>query len=173
MGMRACTLLVVQLLSHFQLFVTPWTAARQASLSFTISQSLLKLMSIEAVMPSNHLTPFSSCLQSFPASGSFLMSLLIASVGQSVGASASASVLPMNIQDWFPSGSTGSISLQSRGLSSVFSSTTVQKHQSFGTFFTVQLPQPSVTTGKTIALTTRTFVGKVLSLLSMLCLGSS
>ena len=171
MGIRACTLVVVQSLSCFQLFVTPWTAARQASLSFTISQSLLKVMSIEAVIPSNHLTPFSSCLQSFPASGSFLMSLLFTSVGQSVGAS--ASVLPVNIQDWFPLGSTGSIFLQSRGLSSVFSSTTVQKHQSFGAFFTVQLSQPSVTAGKTIALTTRTFVGKVLCLLSMLCLGSS
>ena len=97
--MRACTLVVVvQSLSRFQLFVTPWTAARQASLPFTISQSLLKLMSIELVMPSNHLIPFSSCLQSFPASGSFLKSWLFASVGQSVGASAFASVLPMNIQ---------------------------------------------------------------------------
>ena len=80
---------------------TPWTADRQASLSLTISWSLLKLMSIEPVMPSNHLIlcccPFSSCLQSFPASGSFQMSWLFASGGQSMGVSAAASVLPMNI----------------------------------------------------------------------------
>ena len=88
-----------------------WTAARQASLSFTISWSLLKLMSIELVMPSNHLIlcyPFSSCPQSFPESGSFPMSQLFASGGQSIGASASASVLPVNIQTWFPLGLTGS-----------------------------------------------------------------
>ena len=81
---------------------TSWTAARQASLSFTISWSLLKLISIESVMPSNHLSsvvPFSSCLQSFPASGCFPLSWLFPSGGQSIGVSASASVLPMNIQD--------------------------------------------------------------------------
>ena len=80
---------------------TPWTAARQASLSITNSWSLLKLMSIELMMPSNHLIfshPFSSHLQSFPASGSFLMSQVFPSGGQSAGASALASVLPMNIQ---------------------------------------------------------------------------
>ena len=81
----------VQFLSHVQLFATPWTAGHQASLSFTISQSLLKLMSIELVMPSNHLIPFSSCLQSFPASGSFRMSQLFAWGGQSIGVSASTS----------------------------------------------------------------------------------
>ena len=84
---------------------TPRTVAHQASLSFTISRSLLKLMSIEPVMPSNHLilfAPFSSCLQSFPASGSFPMSWHFASGGQCIGASISASVLPMNIQGWFP-----------------------------------------------------------------------
>ena len=75
--------------------------------------------------------PFSSCLQSFPTSGSFLMSWLFASSDQSVGASVSASVLPMNIQDWFPLGWTGWISSLSRGLSRVFSNTTVQKHQLF------------------------------------------
>ena len=75
---------------------------------------------------------FSSCLQSFPASGSFPVSQLFTSGGQSVGASASASVLPMNIQDWFPLGLTGLISFQSKALSRVFSNTTVQKHQSFG-----------------------------------------
>ena len=80
---------------------------------------------------SSSVIPFSSRLQSFPASGSFEMSLFLASGGQSIGVSASASVLPMNIQDWFPLGRTGWISLQSKGLSRVFSNTTVQKHQFF------------------------------------------
>ena len=113
--------------------VIPWTAVCQASLSFTISWSLLKLMSIESMMASNHLiscTLFSSCPQSFPASGSFPMSRLFPSGSQSIGASASASVLPMNIQDSFPLGLIGLISLVSKGLSRVFSSTTIQKHQS-------------------------------------------
>ena len=122
-----------QSLSCVWLFVTPWTAACQVSLSITNSRSLLKLTSIESVMPSNHLVPFSSHLQPFPASGSFPMSQFFASGGQSIGVSASASVLPMNIQDWFPLGWTGWISLQSKGLAKVFSSTTVQKHQFFGT----------------------------------------
>ena len=115
---------------------TPWTAACQASLSITNSRSLLKLMSIESVMPSNHLmcvVPLSSCLQSFPASESFPMSQFFATGGQNIGVSASASVLPMNIQDWFPLGWTCWISLQSKGLSRVFSNTTVQKHQFFST----------------------------------------
>ena len=81
---------------------------------------------------SSSVIPFSSCLQSFPASGPFLMSQFFTSGDQSVGVSASASVLPMNIQDWFPLGWTGWISLQSKGLSRVFSNTTVQKHQFFG-----------------------------------------
>ena len=90
-----------------------------------------------AIQPSHPLSiPFSSHLQSFPASGSFPMSKLFASGGQSIGASASASVLPMNIQDWFPWGLTSLISLQSEGLSRVFSNTTVQKHQFF---FSTQL----------------------------------
>ena len=96
---------VVQSPNPVWLFSTPRTVAHQASLSFTISRSLLKLMSIEPVMPSNHLilfAPFSSCLQSFPASGSFPMSWHFASGGQCIGASISASVLPMNIQGWFP-----------------------------------------------------------------------
>ena len=76
--------------------------------------------------------PFSSCLQSFPASGSFPVSQFFASGGQSIGVSASASVFLMNIQDWFPLGWTGLISLQSKGLLRVFSNTTVQKHQFFG-----------------------------------------
>ena len=82
---------------------------------------------------SSSVTPFSFCLQSFPASPSFQMSQFFTSGGQSFGDSASASVLPMNIQDWFPIGWTGWISLQSKGLSRVFSNTTVQKHQFFGT----------------------------------------
>ena len=81
---------------------------------------------------SSSVAPFSSCLQSFPASGSFAMSQFIASGGQSIGTSASASVLPVNIQGWFPLGLTGLISLLSKGLSRVFSSTTFLKHQFFG-----------------------------------------
>ena len=81
---------------------------------------------------SSSVVPFSSCLQSFPASGSFQMSQLFESSGQNIRASASSTVLPMNIQDWFPLGSTGWISLQSKGLSTAFSNTTVQKHQFFG-----------------------------------------
>ena len=108
--------------------------------------------------------PFSSCLQSFSASESFLMSDLFSSDGQSFGASASASVLPMNIQDWFPLGWTDLICLQSKELKSL-----LQDHSSKASvlrrsaFFTVQLSHPYMTTGKTIALTRRTFVGKVMS----------
>ena len=118
----------VPLLSLVLLFTTPRTAVRQASLSFTISWSLRKLMSNELVMPSNHLILWRlfSCPQSFPASGSFPVSQLFASGGQNTGASASASVLPVNIQGWFPLGLTGSISLQFKGFSRVFSSTTAQ-----------------------------------------------
>ena len=117
----------VHSLSRVRLFVTPRITARQASLSITNSRSSLKLMSIESVMPSNHLIfclSFSSCLQSFPASGSFPMSQLFASGNQSIGVSALASVLPVNIQDWFPLGLT-SLILLSKGLSRVFSSTTI------------------------------------------------
>ena len=122
----------VQSLSSVPLFATPWTKAHQASPSITNSQSLPKLMPIESVMPSNHLI-FCHCLQSFPASGSFQMSQLFASGGQSIGISASTSVLPMNTQDWSPLEWIGWISLQSKGLSRVFSNTTVQKHQFFDT----------------------------------------
>ena len=92
----------VQSLSHLRLFATPWTAAHQASLSITNSWNLFKLMSIESAMHptiSSSVVPFSSCLQSFPASGSFPRSQFFTSGGQSVAVSASASVLPMNIQD--------------------------------------------------------------------------
>ena len=107
-------------------------AAQQASWSFTISQSFPKFMSIESVMPSNHLIlccPLLLLPQSFPASGSFPMSQSFTSGGQSIGAS--ASVLLMNIQVWFPLGLTGLSPLFSKGLSRVFASTTVTKHQSF------------------------------------------
>ena len=133
-----CLLLIssVQQLSLVQLFVTPWTAASQATLSITISQGLLKLMSIESVCHptiSSFVIPFSSCLLSFPASGSFSMSQFFASGGQNIGTSALASVLPMSIQERFPLGLTGWTCSQSKELSRVFSNTTVQKHQLFGT----------------------------------------
>ena len=129
---------IVHLLSCVQLLATPWTAPHQASLSFTLYWTLLKLMSIELVMPSSHLIlccPLSSLLQSFPPSGSFPISQLFASDGQSIGVSASASILPMNIQGRFPLGWTGWISLQSKRVSRVFSNITVQKQQ----FFVTQL----------------------------------
>ena len=113
---------------------TPWTAARQASLSFTISRRLLKLMYVESMMPSNHLIlcrPLLFLASVFPSIRVFFSEWLFSSGIQSIGASASASVLPMNIQGWFPLGWTGWISLQSKGLSRVFSSTTAQKHHIF------------------------------------------
>ena len=132
----------VQLLSRVQLFATPWTAARQASLSITNSQSLLKLMSIESVMPSSHLILCRPLLLLPPIPPSirvFPMSQLFAWGGQSTGVSASASVLPMNSQDWSPLEWTDWISLQSKGLSRVFSNTIVQKHK----FFSAQLSSQS------------------------------
>ena len=119
----------VQSLSRVQLFATPWTAAHRVSLSITISQHLLKLTSFESVMPSNYLIlcrPLLHPPKSFPESGSFQMSQFFVSGGQSIGVSASTSVLPMNTQDCFPLGWTGWISLQSKGLSRVFSNTTVK-----------------------------------------------
>ena len=119
----------------FTHFATPWTAACQASLSFTISWSLLKFMSSELEMPSNHLVLCHPLLcppsNPFPASGSFLMSQLFTSGGQSTRTSTSASVLPMNIQHLFPLRLTDLIPLLSKRHSSVFSSITVQKHQFF------------------------------------------
>ena len=123
---------------------------------------------------SSSVIPFSSHLQSFPASGCFQMSQLFASDGQSIRVSASTLVLPKNIPDWFPLGSTGWISMQSKRLSQVFSNTTVQKHHFFdAVFFMVQLSHPYMTTGKTIALTTSTFVSKVMSLFLICCLSWS
>ena len=126
----------VQLLSHVRLFSTPWTAVHQASLSITrtYSNSCPSSWWCHPTVSSS-VVPFSSLLQSFPASGSFQMSQLFASGGQSIEVSASTLVLPMNTQDWSPLGWTGWISLQSKGLSRVFSNTTVQKHQ----FFCAQL----------------------------------
>ena len=132
----------VQLLSHIQLFVTPWTTARQASLSITNSPSLLKLTSIESVMPSNHLIlchPLLLLPSIFPSIRVFSMSQLFAAGGWSIGVSASASVLPMNTQEWSPLGWTGWISLQSKGLSRVFSNTTIQKHQFFSYLYSPTL----------------------------------
>ena len=231
---------VVHSLICVWVFASPWTAACQAPLSSTISQSLLKFIRVgdaiwshslpsplllPSIFPSissvqfrcsvmsnslwphglqharppcpsptprvysnscplswwfpptisSSVIPFSSRLQSFPASGSFPMYGFFASGDQSIGASASASVLPMNIQDWSPLGWTGWISLLSKGLSRVFSSTTVQKHQFFCT-------QPSLwlnsshqyrTTEKIITLTIQTFLSKVMSLFLICCLGLS
>ena len=154
----------VQSLSRARLFATPWIAACQASRSITNSWSSLRLMSIESVMPSSHLILCRPLL--LPASESFPMSQLFAWGGQSTGVSALASVLPKNTQDGSPLEWTGWISLQSKGLSRVFSNTTVQKHQFFGTqLSSVQFSHPYMTTGKTIALTRQTFVGRVMSLL--------
>ena len=148
--------IIVQLVSHVD-SATSWTAAHQASLSFTISQSLLKFLSIELVMPSNHFIlchPLHLLTLTFPASGSFLMSQLFTLGGQSIGVSASASVLTMNIRVWFPLGWTGWISLKSKGLSRVFPNS-ILWHSAF---FMVQFSHPYMTTGKTIALTRWTFL---------------
>ena len=125
----------VQSLSRVQLFETPWTAARQASLSITNSRSPPKPMSIVLVMPSNHLIfcrPLLLLPSIFPSIRAFQMSRLFIWGGQSTGVSISTSVPPMHTQDWSPLGWTGWISLQSKGFSRVFSNTTVQKHQFFG-----------------------------------------
>ena len=158
----------VQSLSHVQLFLThglqyagtpcPSPTPGACSNSCPLSQWCHPIISSSVV-------PFSSCLQSFPSSGSFQMSHVFTSGIQSTGASASASVLPMKIQDWFALGLTSLISLQSKGLSRVFSNTTVQKVSILwcSAVFIVQLSHPYMTTGKTIALTRRNFVTKVIS----------
>ena len=143
--------------------LTPWTIAHQASPFFTISRSLLKFMSTKSVVLSNHLIfcrPLLLLPSIFFRSGSFPMSRLFTSGGRNTGTSASASVLPMNIQGWFPLGLTGLLSLLSKGLSRVFSSTTVQKHRFLCTqpSLRVQLSHWNMTTGKTIAVTIWTFV---------------
>ena len=126
---------VVQSLSYVLLFATPWTAAHLASLSFTVSQRLLKLTSIELVMPSNHLFlchPLLLFPSIFPSIRVFSNELALISGGLSIGASSSASTLSKIIQGWFPLGLIGLISLQSKGFSRVFCSTTFWKHQFFG-----------------------------------------
>ena len=164
---------VFQSVSHVRPFATPWTAACQASLSL-LSPGVcpgsrpLGQWCCPTISPSAN--PFSFCLQPFPGSASLAVSCLFTSGGQSIGAlasSPSASVLPMNIQSWFPLALTGLISLPSKGLSRVFSSTSVQKHQFFGA-------QPSVSSKshirtwllkKAMALTIWTIIGKEMSLL--------
>ena len=160
----------VQSLSPVQLFVTPWITAHQASLSITNSRSSLRLMSIESVMSSSHLILCRPLLLLPPIPPSIRVYSNESTLHMrwpNIGVLASAPLLPKNSQDWSPLGWTGWISLQSKGISRVFSNTTVQKHQ----FFSSQLSSQSnsyihtTTTGKTIALTRWTFVGKVMSLL--------
>ena len=131
----SCSFISVQSLNCVQLFATPWTAAFQASLSITIpgtrSNSCPSSQWCHTAISSS-VIPFSSCPQFLPASKSFPMSQLFAWGGQSTGVSALASVLPKKSQGWSSSEWTGWISLQSNGLSRVFSNTTVQKHQFFG-----------------------------------------
>ena len=164
--MRFCS---IQLLSRVRLFATPWTTACQASCPSPapkVHPNSCPLSRWCHPTVSSSVVPFSSCPQSFPASRSFQMSQPFASGGQSTGVSASASFLPKNTQDWSPLEWTGWISLQSKGLARVFSSTAVQNHQFFGTQFSSQSnSHPYMTTGKTIALTRQTFVGKVMYVL--------
>ena len=129
---------IVQMLSHVRLCATPWTAARQASLCFTITLSLLKLMSIESVMPSNHLILCHTLLllpSVFPSIRVLSNELALHIGSQNIGASASASILPVNIQGWFPLGLTGLISLLSKGLSRVFSRPQFESINSSGISF--------------------------------------
>ena len=151
----------VQLLSPIRLFVTPWTAVRQYALSITNSWSLLKFVSIESVMPSNHLIlcrPLLLLPSIFPSIRGF-SSQSVLHIRWPKYWSFSFSISP---QDWFPLGWTGWISLLSKGLSRVFSNTTVQNQQIWGclAFFIVQLSHLYMTTGKTIALTRQTFVDR-------------
>ena len=123
-----------QSLSDVRLFVTPWTAAHQANLSITNSQSLFKLMSIELVMPSNHLILCYPLLlpSIFPSSRISSNESVLHITWPKYWSVTSVSVIPMNIQGLFPLELTGLISLQSKGLSRIFSNTTIQKHQFFG-----------------------------------------
>ena len=152
-----------QLLSHVWLFETPWTTySLPGFLSITNFWNLLKFMSIDSLMPSHPLSyPSPPTFNLSQHQGLFKWVSFSHQVPKVFGALASASVPPMNIQDWFPLGCTGWISLKPKGLSRVFSNTTVQR----SAFFTVQLSHSYMTTGKTIALTRWTFVGKVMSLL--------
>ena len=156
---------LVQLLSRVQLFATLWNTAHQASLT------IIKYGACSDSCPlsrwcypiiSSSVAHFSSCSQSFPASGSFLVSRLLTSSDQSIGALASVSVFPMNIQDWFPLGLTGLIFLLSKGLSRVFSSTTTWKHQFFSALQPSLWSNSHIRTGTTIAFIIWTFVGQVM-----------
>ena len=153
----------VQSLSHVQLFAIPWTAAHQASLYITNSQTLLKLTSIKLVMPSNHLILCPQLLlplSIFPSIRVFLMSQFFSSGGQSIGIPASALFLPVNIQDWFSLGWTGCTFLQSlKSLHQHHSSKALILHCL--AFFLMQLSHPYMTT----TLTRWTFVGNIMSLL--------
>ena len=164
----ANVVVAAQSLNRVWFFVIPWTAARQASMSFTISWSLLKLMSIESLMPSNRLILCHPLVLpwSFLALGSFPVSQLFASRGQSIGVSASTSVLPVNIHNWFPLGWTVDLLEVQETLKSLLQHRS-SKASIFrpSAFFIVQLSHPYVTTGKTIALTRLTFIDKVTSLL--------
>ena len=164
----------VQLLSSVRLFATPWTAACQVSLSITNSWSLLKLLSIESVMPTNHLIFCNPLLLSpsiFSPSGSFPVSQFFPSGGQNIGVSASTSVLPMTIQDWFHLGWTGWVLRDEVPEVQGTLKSLLQHHSSKASILwhsvlsIVQLSHPYMTTGKAISLTRWTFVGKVMSLL--------
>ena len=158
----------VQSLSHVRLFATPWTAARQASLSITNSHSLLKLMSIELMMPSNHLIlchPLLLLPSIFPSIRVFSNESVLCISGQSIGVSASASVLPMNIQGWFKIDWFDLLAVQ-------WTLKSLLQHHSLkasvpwrSAFFMIQLSHLYMTTRKTIALSIWTFVNKVMSLL--------
>ena len=159
------------------LFAIPWTADARLpcpspSPGACSNSCALNLWCHPTI--SSSVVPFSYCLQSFPASGSFLMSQLFSSGGWSFEASVSATVLPVNIQHWFRLGWTGLISLLSKGLKSLLqhhsSKASVLRHSAS---FMVQLSHLYLTTRKIIALTIQTFVGKVISLLFILCLGLS
>ena len=167
--LRRSSIILVQSLNRVRLYATPWTAACQASPSITNSWSLLKFMSIELVMPSNHLILCCPLLlpSIFPSIRVYSKSRIFASGGQSIGASASALVLPVNIQDWLALGLTGLISLQSKGLLRVFSNTTGQKQQFFGTQLSLWSNSHIHTwlLEQTIALTIWTSVNKPMSLL--------
>ena len=173
-GKRKCSVCVyiffvaVQLLSHIQLFMIPWTAARQACLSPSprVCPSLCSLHQWchPAISSSDALF---SCPRSFPALGTSPVSHLFTSDDQSTGASASASVLPVNNQGWSPLTLTDLISLLSKGLSGIFSGTTVRRHQFFGILPSLESSSHNCTWPLVpIALAIRTFVGRVMSLLT-------
>ena len=155
---------VVQSPSHIRLFMTPWTVAYQASLSLSVSQNLPKFVFHSAFSSSDALFFFTLNLSQHQ--GLFQWVVCSHQMTKILELSASASVLPVNIQGWPPLRLTSLISLLSKGLLGIFCSTTVWRHQFFDiAFFMVQLSQLYVTTGKTIVLTTWAFVGRIMSLL--------